>query len=192
MVSDIAFYITLGIALFLAFTVGFIIYTIKTKFSPEMMRIMTTLHAAIFGYESALVDLIGSRGYRTHVFPEIVEVMAKLKNGQEDIMKIFDADTPYQAMKMWMDVMKDVNMIDNKSLVEDKGDGKYNLVINKCSMCHPIHEVMGQKKGICPLALIISSASSIVDKEKEPAISYSSFTPEGTTTLLSLDEIVSN
>ena len=55
-------------------------------------------------------------------------------------------------------------------------------------MCNPIHEIVGDRKGICPLALIISAAYSIVEPNPEPVISYSKFTPTGTETELTFKE----
>lgn len=188
MVSDIAFYVTLGIAIFLAAILGYIFYMMKTKFSPEMMRIMTTLHAAIFGYERALVDLIGSRGYRTHVFPEILKVINTLKDDNEKVMDIFGAKTQLEAMQKWIEVIADANIIDDDATVTINENGETVIDIKKCSMSYPIHEVMGQKKGICPLALIVASASNIVDDTKEPVISYSKFTPDGTKTVLTFKD----
>ena len=188
MVSDTGFYITLGIAILLGVMLFGILYMLKKKFSPDMMRILTTLHAAIFGYETAMIDLIGSRGYRTHVFPEIIKVIKTLKEDNDSVMEVFNAKTPLEAMQRWLDVIVAANIIEDSATVrmENGSDIKINIV--KCSMCHPIHEVMGQKKGICPLALIIASASSIIDDTKEPELSYSQFTPTGTVTILNLKD----
>lgn len=183
MVSDLAFYITLGVAILLGGMLFFIIYTLKTKFSTEMMKIMTTLHAAIFGYETALVDLIGPRGYRTHVFPEILKVMNTLKEDSNLVKDVFGAKSSVEAMEKWIQVMEKAKILEG-GCIKKVSDDEVTIDIGKCSMSHPIHEVIGQKKGICPLALIVASASSIVDKEREPVISYSNFTPTGTTTTI--------
>src|SRR6056297_2124782 len=141
MVSDTGFYITLGIAILLGLMLVSIVVMLKKKFSPDMMRILTTLHAAIFGYETAMVDLIGTRGYRTHVFQEIIKVINTLKEDNEGIMEIFDAETPVEAMQKWLQVMVEAKIIEDTASVkiDDEGNIKVNIV--KCSMCHPIHEV---------------------------------------------------
>ncbi|MBD3351980.1 MAG: hypothetical protein GF364_10890 [Candidatus Lokiarchaeota archaeon] len=191
MVSDTTFYIVLGILLALvAFIVFFFIYLSKKMPSPLMMRILTTLHAALFGYETALVDLIGTRGYRTHVFPEVVKVMNSLKNDTESMKGVFGAKDAHEAMERWIKIMESAD-IASECEVLDKGDDTYQIVIGKCSMSYPIHEVMGQKKGICPLALIVSSAINIVDEDSEPVIAYSEFTPDGTKTTLRLKKVES-
>lgn len=187
-VSDTAFYIVLGIAIFLAVFLAYIFYMLKTKFSPEMMRIMTTLHAAIFGYERALIDLIGSRGYRTHVFPEILKVINTLKDDNAKIMDVFGAETKLEAMQKWLEVIADAKIIEDDACVEINEKGETVIDIKKCSMSYPIHEVMGQKKGICPLALIVASASNIVDDTKEPEIAYSVFTEDGTKTVITFKD----
>jgi hypothetical protein len=183
MVSDVAFYVTLGIAIALGALVAFIIYTMKTKFPPEMMRIMTTMHASLFGYETAMVDLIGPRGYRTHVFPEIIKVMNTLKEESSLVMDVFGANSAVEAMEKWIKVMEKAKILKDGS-IRKISDDEVIINVGNCGMSYPIHEVMGQKKGICPLALIIASASAIVEKDKEPVISYSNFTPTGTETTL--------
>ncbi len=188
MVSDTGFYITLGLLIFFALALFGVFYMLSKKFSPDMMKILTTLHAAIFGYETAMVDLIGPRGYKTHVFPEIIKVINTLKEDNENIMEVFDAKTPLEAMQRWLEVMVNARIIEDSATVTSEEDGKIKIDIKKCSMCHPIHEILGQKKGICPLALILSSASSIVDGEKEPTLEYSEFTPTGTVTILNLKD----
>ena len=111
---------------------------------------MTTLHASIFGYETALVDLIGTRGYRTHVFPEIVNVIKTLKDDNENILEVFGAKTPLEAMQKWMTVMEKAKVVTSSASVYEE-NGHIAIDIPDCTMSHPIHEVMGQKKGICPL-----------------------------------------
>jgi len=41
---------------------------------------------------------------------------------------------------------------------------------------------MGDAKGICPNAIVVAAAGGIVNKNKNPEISYSNLTPTGTTT----------
>lgn len=187
MVSDTAFYITLGIAIFLFIALVSFVMMLRSKMPPMMMRVLSTLHATLFGYEQALVEMIGSRGYRTHVFPEIVKVINTLKLESGQISEVFNAKTPMDAMEKWLQAIMDAKVVFNASITNMNGSG-YKINIPNCSMCHPIHSIIGEKKGICPMALIVAAAASIVEPDKEPAISYSEFTPTGTTTTLTFKE----
>ena len=181
----------LGFFIVLIILIGFItffitfMYIMGKKFSPLMMKVMSTLHAAIFGYESALIDLIGPRGYKTHVFPKIVEIIEKLKGEDPIIEDLFDSKDAKTAMNKWMDVLKKVNVTTNGEVVEIEKD-VYEIKIPDCSMSHPIHDMIGGQKGICPMGLIVAAASSIADENKVPEISYSKFFPEGTSTTLKM------
>jgi len=188
MAFELAFGISLAIAIGLFAILVLIFVKIRKFLNPDLMRLMSTLHAAIFGYETALVDLIGPRGYRTHVFPEIVKVISTLKEDNQNILGVFDAKTQIDAMNRWFDILKGVGIVDKDSNITTNDDGSYSININECSMSYPIHEVIGQKKGICPLALIVASASNIVDNTKEPEISYSQFYEKGTSTKLKFKE----
>ncbi len=185
--SDIAFYSVLIWAIAVTLIFIMMMWKLKAMFSPLMMKILTTLHASLFGYETAMLDLIGPRGYRTHVFPKIVEIMNTLKGESEMILDVFDAKSPGEAMKRWMDVMIAAKIVKEGEIIEND-DGTYTISIKECSMHQPIHEVMGQQKGICPFALIISAASSIVGEDLEPQIKYSIFNPKGTETQIALTQ----
>ena len=67
-------------------------------------------------------------------------------------------------------------------------DGSFNINIPHCMLCDPIHEMIGDQKGICPMALILASAGSIADDSKEPLIEYSTFNPTGTITNVKFDQ----
>jgi len=179
----LGFYIVLFALIgFITFFVSFM-YIMSKKFSPLMMKVMSTLHAAIFGYESALIDLIGPRGYKTHVFPKIVEIIEKLKSEDPIIEDLFDAKDAKTAMDKWMNVLKKVNVTKEGEVVEIEKD-VYEIKVPDCSMAHPIHDMIGGQKGICPMGLIVAAASSIADEGKIPEIDYSKFYPEGTSTKL--------
>ncbi|TXT56170.1 MAG: hypothetical protein BAJALOKI2v1_620004 [Promethearchaeota archaeon] len=186
MVADIWFFTVLGILIaFVAFFVIFMVW-LKSQFPhPLMMKVLSTLHSALFGYESALVELIGSRGYKSHVFPKIVETMQNLEGEDELIDELFKAKTPKEAMEIWLEVLK-LTGITKEGYIEEKGDDTYNIVIPDCSMCNPIHDMIGDQKGICPMALILASSIAITDAEIEPEMQYSEFSPTGTKTTLKL------
>lgn len=186
MVADIWFYTVLGILI--AFVIFFVIFMVwlKSQFPhPLMMKVLSTLHSALFGYESALVELIGSRGYKSHVFPKIVETMKNLEGEDKLIDDLFNAKTPKQAMEIWLEVLK-LTGITKKGYIEQKADDTYNIVIPDCAMCNPIHDMIGDQKGICPMALILASSISVIDTELEPEMEYSEFMPTGTETILKL------
>lgn len=160
----------------------FLIYVMKMMPHPLLMKVLTTLHAAMFGYETALIELVGSRGYKTHVFPKIVEIIDKLKGEDEMIDAVVKAKTPKEAMEKWINVLHLAKISEDARLI-DKGNDEYQVEIGHCAMCSPIHETIGpDAKGICPMALIIISASNFVKHDKVPEISYSSFTLTGTNT----------
>lgn len=188
MVEDWIFYTVLFILIgFVAFFFVFMAWLNKKMPHPLMMKVFSTLHAAMFGYETALVELIGGRGYKTHVFPKIIETMRNLKDEDPLIMELFDAKTAKEAMEKWMDVLKLVGVTTNGQVI-DKGNDEYEILIPDCSMCNPIHDVIDidTQKGICPMALILISASSLADTKKQPEIEYSEFMPTGTRTTLKL------
>jgi hypothetical protein len=172
-----------AIAVSVAFAV-FLIYMMKMMPHPLLMKVLTTLHAAMFGYETALIELVGSRGYKTHVFPKIVEIIDKLKGEDEMIDAVVKAKTPKEAMEKWINVLHLAKISEDARLI-DKGNDEYQIEIGHCAMCSPIHETIGtDAKGICPMALIIISASNFVKHDKVPEISYSNFTLTGTATNL--------
>ena len=188
MVEDWIFYTVLFILIgFVAFFFVFMAWLNKKMPHPLMMKVLSTLHAAMFGYETALVELIGGRGYKTHVFPKIIETMRNLKEEDPLIMELFDAKTPKEAMEKWMDILKLIGISANGQVI-DKGNDEYEILIPDCSMCNPIHDVIDidTQKGICPMALILISASSLADTKKQPEIEYSEFMPTGTKTVLKL------
>lgn len=187
-VSDTLFIVVLVIAIALGLMLVGIMVMLKSKFSPLMMKILTTLHAALFGYETALVEFIGPRGYRTHVYPKIIEILNTLKEEEDIILDVFTATTPHEAMARWISVMESAKIIKDAEVTHDADNDEFTIRIGTCSMCKPIHDIIGDQKGICPLALIISAASSIVDEDREPKISYSTFFPTGTETTLMFQE----
>jgi len=183
LIDDVTFYVVLGIAIASSTVlVAFFLFVMKMMPHKLFMKVLSTLHALAFGYESALIELIGSRGYKTHVFPKIVETIAKLKGEDPLIDSVVNANTPKEAMEKWIEVLKFIKISEDAHLV-DKGNDEYTINIPHCSMCDPIHEMMGiDSKGICPMALIIAAASSFVPSEKIPVINYSVLTPTGTST----------
>ena len=148
--------------------------------------VMTTLHAALFGYETALIELIGPRGYRTHVFPQIVETMGNMKDQSPLFVELFQSENINDAMNQWMHILGEVKVVKNGKVVQ-KEDGSYDIVIPHCMFCDPIHKMIGDQKGICPMALILSAAGHIADNSKEPIIEYSTFNPTGTVTNVKFD-----
>ena len=183
MIDDVSFYVVLGIAIAsTSILVGFFLFVMKMMPHKLLMKVLSTLHALAFGYESALVELIGPRGYKTHVFPKIVETIAKLKGEDPLIDAVVNADTPKEAMEKWIEVLRLIGISEDIHLV-DHGNDMYTINIPHCSMCDPIHELMGiDSKGICPMALIIAAASSFVPSDKVPEINYSKLSPTGTST----------
>lgn len=152
-----------------------------------MMTVLSTLHAALFGYETALVELIGPRGYKTHVFPKIMETIRKIKDEDPLIADLFNAKTPKEAMEKWMKVLELAGVVKGGSIIK-LADDEYEIKIPHCAMCNPIHEIVGDQKGICPMALILASASSVAKIEKVPEMTYSEFMPTGTITNLKFVE----
>ena len=183
MIEEWLFYTILGWAIVVTVIfVIFLVYVMKLMPHPLTMKILSTLHSALFGYESALIELIGSRGYKTHVFPKIIETIAKLKGEDELIHAVVNAKTPMEAMEKWIEVLK-LTKVSPSAYVVDKGNDEYTISIPDCSMHDPIHDVLGKEaKGICPMALIIAAASSFVKKDKVPEMDYSIIHPTGTTT----------
>ncbi len=183
MFDDATFYTVLGIAIGLAaFLIIFLLYVKKLMPHPLMMKVTATLHACLFGYETALIELIGPRGYRTHVFPKIIETIAKLKGEDELIDAVMNAKTAKEAMERWIEVLK-LTRISKDANITDYGDGSYLINIPHCLMCNPIHNVMGTDvKGICPMAFIVGAASSFGEKGKTVEMDYSKITPTGTST----------
>ncbi|TFF97247.1 MAG: hypothetical protein EU547_04805 [Promethearchaeota archaeon] len=186
MVPDIWFYTVLGILI--AFIVFFVVFMIwlKTQFPhPLMMTVLSTLHSALFGYEKAMIELIGGRGYKSHVFPEIVKTMKNIKDADPTISDIFDSKNALEAMQKWMEVLKMTGITENGRVVQDS-ENEYRIVIPNCALHDPIHEIIGDQKGICPMALILASASAVTDDIGEMEINYSDFTPTGTNTSLKI------
>lgn len=185
MVDDILFLIVLIIAIAsTTILIIFLLFVKKMMPHPLMMKVLSTLHSAMFGYESALVELIGSRGYKTHVFPKIVETIANLKGEDEAIHAVVNAKTAKEAMEKWIEVLK-LTKVSTDANIIDKGNGEYIINIPNCAMHDPIHEIIGTDvKGICPMALIIAAASSFESQDKVPEINYSKLTPTGTVTEL--------
>lgn len=188
MVSDALFYSILGalivvVALFLAF-----FFYVRSMMPTNLLgNIMTTLHAALFGYESALIEMIGPRGYRTHVFPQIVETMRDMKEQSPLFVKLFNSEKIEDALNQWMHILDEAKVV-KKGKVEQKEDGSFDIIIPHCMLCDPIHKMIGDQKGICPMALILSAAGHIADDTKEPTIKYSIFTPTGTVTNVKFDK----
>ncbi|NHJ87659.1 MAG: hypothetical protein FK734_19515 [Asgard group archaeon] len=187
MVSDTAFYVVIGVlgAVIVLF-IGFFLYVRSMMPTKLLGAIMTTLHAALFGYESALIEMIGPRGYRTHVFPQIVETMRDMRDQSPLLENLFKSEEIGDALKQWMKILGEAKVVKNGTVVQ-KEDGTFEITIPHCMLCDPIHKMIGDKKGICPMALILSSAGHIADNTKEPVIEYSTFTPTGTITTVKFD-----
>lgn len=185
MVDDFTFYGVLIGLIAVSFVFIMFVMMLKKKFAgyADQMKVATTLHAALFGYENALVDLIGTRGYRTHVFPKILNTINTLKGELAMISDIDKAKSPLEAMQQWMKLLISVGMVKTGE-VTAAGPDAYKISIPHCMMCHPIHEIIGQQKGICPMALILAGAGTIVDSTKDVTMDYSSFTPTGTDTIV--------
>ncbi|NHJ85132.1 MAG: hypothetical protein FK734_06695 [Asgard group archaeon] len=187
MVSDIAFYSVLGVlALVVALFIGFFFYVKSMMPGALLGAIMTTLHASLFGYESALIEMIGPRGYRTHVYPQIVETMRDMKEQSPLLVELFQSKNIEEALNQWMKVLAEAKVVKNGT-VTLKEDGSYEIQIPHCLLCDPIHKMIGDQKGICPMALILSAVGHIADDTKEPVIEYSTFTPTGTITTVKYD-----
>lgn len=189
-VSDALFYSIVGVLVFVvALFLAFFFY-VKSMMPTKLLgSVMTTLHAALFGYESALIELIGPRGYRTHVFPQIVETMRDMKEQSPLFVKLFDSEEIEEALKQWMHILGEAKVVKNGEIVK-KEDGSFDIVIPHCMLCDPIHKMIGDQKGICPMALILASAGHIADNTKEPTIEYSDFHPTGTVTNVKFDKEV--
>jgi len=146
----------------------------------KMYKILATFHAALFGYEAALLDFIGARGYKTHVFPKIIEMVATLKDDIPVVRDIMKADSRFEAMNLWLQLLVEAKIIKEGS-VEQSGDG-YDIIIKGCSMAFPIHNQMGEQKAICANTLVTIAMSQFIDDDKVPIISYSDFTSSGSIT----------
>jgi hypothetical protein len=182
MVADVWFYTVLGILI--AFIVFFVVFMawLKTQFPhPLMMKVLSTLHSALFGYEKAMIELFGGRGYKSHVFPEIIKTMKRIKDEDPKISDLFDSKNVLEAMNKWMEILKMTGITENGRVVE-KGDNEYQIVIPNCSLHDPIHEIIGDAKGICPMALILASSSALADDTEDIEINYSEFSKTGTKT----------
>ncbi len=187
MVDDLLFYIVLAVAIGVsALFIGLLIYVKSKMPHPLLMKVLSTLHASLFGYETAMIELIGSRGYKTHVFPKVIETINNLKGENELIQSVVDAKTSKEAMEKWLEVLR-LTGISKKAQLVEKGKDTYIIEIPDCTMCNPIHEVMGDAKGICPMALIVAAASAFVSTDKVPVISYSRILPTGTSTDLKFE-----
>lgn len=185
MVEDIWFFTVLGILIaFVVFFMVFMFWLSKKMPHPLMMKVLSTLHAALFGYESALVELIGPRGYKSHVFPQIVETIKEIRNEDPLISALFETESVMEAMEKWIEVLQLAGVVDDESKIEKKGEDEYEIVLPHCSMCNPIHDIIGDAKGICPMALIIAASGSVSGEQQMPEIEYSTFYPTGTSTLL--------
>ena len=187
MVSDALFYSILGALVFVVALFLIFFFYVKSMMPGKLLgNVMTTLHASLFGYESALIELIGPRGYRTHVFPQIVGTMKDMKEHSPLFVKLFDSKEIDEAMNQWMKIITEAKVVKNGQVVKND-DGSYEIVIPNCMFCDPIHKLIGEQKGICPMALILTSAAHIADDTKEPVIDYSIFTPTGTRTKVRFD-----
>ncbi|NHJ47068.1 MAG: hypothetical protein FK733_04700 [Asgard group archaeon] len=187
MVSDAAFYSVIGVlGLVVVLFIAFFFY-VKSMMPGKLMgSILTTLHASLFGYEKALIEMIGPRGYRTHVFPEIVNTMREMQDKSPLLVELFESKEIEEALNKWLQILNETKIIKNGIIVQ-QDDGSYEIVLPHCMMCDPIHEMIGDQKGICPMALILTAAGSIADNSKEPQIGYSTFTKTGTITNVKFD-----
>ena len=145
--------------------------------------IMSTLHSSLFGYEKALIELIGPRGYRTHIFPQIVGTLRDMQKTSPLIADLFETKEINVALGKWMHILEVTKIVKNGNIAIE-ADGSYKIDIPHCMMCDPIHKLIGEQKGICSMALILIAAGSIADPTKEPTIEYSQFQPTGTTTIV--------
>ncbi|MFW9923629.1 MAG: hypothetical protein ACFFDW_10135 [Candidatus Thorarchaeota archaeon] len=187
MVENWVLYLVLGILGVVIILFVWFAYYVKSMMSNKLLgAVMTTLHASLFGYEKALIELIGPRGYRTHVFPQIVSTMRDMKEQSPLLEDLFKSQQIIDALNQWMLVLKEANVVKNGQVVENK-DGSFDIVIPHCMLCDPIHKMIGDQKGICPMALILASAGHIADDTKEPVIEYSTFNPTGTVTNVKFD-----
>jgi len=186
MVPDIYFYLV-TLALILGI-VGFAIfmYNLNKTFGSQL-KILSTFHSTLFGYESAMIELIGSRGYKSHVFPKIVSTIKELGD-DEAIAAVTQAKTGKEAMEKWLEVLEEAKVTTGSHLV-DKGHDEYEINIPHCGMCSPIHAIMGDAKGICPNALVVAAASAVVDEDMVPTIDYSELTPTGSITNLKFNKM---
>ena len=187
MVSDALFYSIVGILAFVVALFLVFFFYVRSMMPGKLLgSIMTTLHASLFGYESAMIDLIGPRGYRTHVFPQIVGTMREMRDLSPLFVKLFDSKEIEDAMTQRMKIITEAKVVKNGQVINN-GDGSFEIVIPNCMFCDPIHKMIGDQKGICPMALILTSAAHIADDTKEPVIEYSVFSPTGTTTHVKFD-----
>ena len=188
MFTDLQFYSVLGVAIFLLIVLIWFFWYVNSMMNSKLMgTVMTTLHASLFGYEKALIELIGPRGYRTHVFPQIVETMRDLQENSPLLVDLFESEEIDDALHTWLKILEKAKVIKNGKVVKLE-NGSYDIVLPHCMMCNPIHEMIGDQKGICPMALILSAAGTVADNTKEPEIGYSTFTKTGTVTNVKFDK----
>lgn len=186
MIDDWLFGLVLAILIIVLAFVGTMFWKMRAFFNPLMFKVTSTFHSTLFGYESAMIELIGPRGYKTHVFPKIVETIQSLGENSDIVAKVATSKTPVEAMEKWIDVMNASGVASGCHLV-DKGNDEYIINIPKCALCDPIHDIMGDAKGICPNALTIAAASAIIDYDKVPEIDYSKLTPTGSLTTIKFE-----
>ena len=188
MFTNLQFYSILGVAIVLLIAlIGFFQYVNSMMNNTLMNTVMVTLHASLFGYEKALIELIGPRGYRTHVFPQIVNTLRELQGNSPLLVELFKSTEIDEALQIWLKILSKTKVIKNGKIVKLE-DGSYDIVLPHCMMCNPIHEMIGDQKGICPMALILASVGSVADNTKEPEIGYSTFTKTGTVTNIKFDQ----
>lgn len=154
--------------------------------NPLLGNVMTTLHATLFAYEKSLLELIGTRGYKTHVFPEVVDTIKNLDSKAPLIKEVLTSASVYEAMQKWMILLAKAGVVKDGTVFENR-DGSYTISIPYCMMHDPIHAQIGDQKGICPMALILIAAASANKKIGEPVIEYSEFHPKGTKTIVSFN-----
>ena len=188
MFTDLQFYSVLGTAIVLLIALIWFMWYVNSMMNSKLMgTVMTTLHASLFGYEKALIELIGPRGYRTHVFPQIVDTMRDLQENSPLLEDLFESEEIDDAMQALLVILDKAKVIKNGKVVK-LDDGSYDIVLPHCMMCNPIHDMIGDQKGICPMALILSAAGTVADDTKEPEIGYSTFTKTGTVTNVKFDK----
>jgi hypothetical protein len=183
MVEDFVFYIVLGLLIAVIALFVFMMYKIKQQFSnPLMGAVMTSLHASLFGYESAMIDMIGSRGYKSHVFPKIVQIIKENAKSSPLLEEFVKSKDKFEAMQKWMEILKKAGISKDGIVTHDETDDSYIIDIPHCMLCDPIHNLIGDTKGICPMALILTAAGTVGDSSVEAQIEYSKFIPTGTVT----------
>lgn len=192
MVSDTAFIIVLGSAiLVIGGLIYMIIMIIRQMKNPLMGNVMTTLHSTLFGYEKAMIELIGTRGYKSHVFPQIVDTINGLGTNSKIMATFKNSKNLDESMQNWMILLEKAGIV-KKGKVSKIAENEYEIFIPYCMLHDPIHKEIGDQKGICPMALMLTAAGSIVDKNLEPEIEYSEFHATGTTTRLKFNPAAVN